>query len=204
MNQPEQIGRHRVLCGDITADAVARLMGDERADVVYVDPPWGQSLLTNFATQAGAPPRLPWRGFLDAFAVAVRNAAKPDAPIFVEMGCKWTNDLDAAMALYQMQMRRRWQTTYGSPKKAAPCTVALFGSCPEPAILMPSPPHGEAVTRAILAAVVKPGMAVLDLCAGLGMTARITHALGGCFRGVELVPKRLEETSRWLRLKGQG
>lgn len=37
-----QIGQHRLLCGDATStDDVARLMGEERADMIWTDPPYG-------------------------------------------------------------------------------------------------------------------------------------------------------------------
>lgn len=36
-----QLGRHKLLCGDATiADQVAKLMGEERADLVWTDPPY--------------------------------------------------------------------------------------------------------------------------------------------------------------------
>jgi DNA modification methylase len=36
-----EIGEHRLLCGDSTnSDALEKLMGDERADMVFTDPPW--------------------------------------------------------------------------------------------------------------------------------------------------------------------
>lgn len=36
-----EIGEHRLLCGDSTSvDAMDKLMGEERADMVFTDPPW--------------------------------------------------------------------------------------------------------------------------------------------------------------------
>ncbi len=36
-----QLGRHRLICGDSTnLETIGRLMGDERADFVFTDPPW--------------------------------------------------------------------------------------------------------------------------------------------------------------------
>lgn len=194
------IGPHRLLCGDLTTGAVASLMGDDLADVVYSDPPWGPGNLQFWATMhdRGSVPRETWPRFLAAFCVAVARHSKPEAPVFVEMGLRWVDELDAAMRVEGLGRRRRWPITYGPKKKPLPNVLTLYGPH-DVAVELPDPPHGEPVTRAILGAVVRPGMLVLDPCTGLGMTARITHRLGAHFRGCELNPARLERTAAWLR-----
>lgn len=199
---PINIGPHRLLCGDLTAGAVDALMGEERADVVYCDPPWGPGLLQMFATmnESGSSPRLSWSGFLAAFSETIVRFSRPEAPIFVEMGLRWVDELDETMAKVGRPPLRRWDVSYGPTKAPRPNSLTLYGLHDVP-VELPDPPHGEAVTRAALAAVVREGSLVLDPCTGLGMTARFTHAFGGAFRGVELNPARLDRTAAWLRAR---
>lgn len=44
-----ELGNHRLLCGDSTSiDAVEKLMGGQKADMVFTDPPYGMNLDTNY------------------------------------------------------------------------------------------------------------------------------------------------------------
>jgi hypothetical protein len=199
------IGRHRLLCGDLTLGVLERLMRDDDgapvlADVVYVDPPWGPGNQQYWHTMnaRGSVPRTPWPDFLAALCSACRTYRKPSAPVFVEMGLRWVAELDAAMAAVGLAVTRRWSITYGPKAKPLPNSLSLYGAQPTIDMVLPSPPHGPPVTRWMLAATVRPGAIVLDPCTGKGMTARFTHEFGGCFRGLELNPRRLEAAAAWL------
>ena len=48
-----RLGNHRLLCGDATMiDDVEKLMGGDKADMVFTDPPYGMSLDTDFSGMA--------------------------------------------------------------------------------------------------------------------------------------------------------
>lgn len=191
-----EIGPHRLLHGDLVAGAVGALMGQERADAIYSDPPWGPGNQRYWHTHNGSVPQTDWPAFLAAFCGACATYRKPDAPVFVEMGLRWVEELDAAMERVGLPRQRRWDTSYGRP--AHPNALLLYGPRDMPIDLGDST-HGEPVTRTILAEVVRPGSIVLDPCCGKGMTARHTHLCGGSFRGSELNAKRMEVTASWLR-----
>jgi len=196
--EPTLIFPHKLLAGDLTEGDVQNLMGQERASVVYTDPPWGQGMVTNFSTGAGVEPKT-WPLFLEKFAHVCYLYSQPEAPIFVEMGCKWVGDLDAAMREMGLIKQGRWETTYSAH---SPCTLSLyFKRLPEKSLLptMDFSGHGTEVPKKALQATVQPGGIVLDPCTGFGTTAKITHKLGGHFRGLELSPKRLERAVTWLQ-----
>lgn len=193
------IGNHKLLRGDLTEGAVTELMGDELADVIYSDPPWGPGNLKYWHTACGTTPLTDWPGFLRCFCEAIARHRMGDAPVFVEMGVRWVNDLDQAMkavGLLPERNPRRWNITYGAERR--PNVLSLYGPVDHDIDLSENG-HGPAVTSVVLRAVVKPGMLVLDPCTGKGMTARNTHKLQGHFRGVEMNEARLGETAEWLR-----
>jgi hypothetical protein len=179
--------------GDImVGDPIGELLGGELADIVYSDPPWGQGNLTYWRTHNGEPSTTDWRGFLERFCSTVVRHARPGAPLFVEMGLRWVDELAAVMASHGRTETARWTCVYGRPARPN----ILWYSGP-PVDLDVSGLGGPPMTTKALSSVARPDAIVLDPCCGKGMTARVALQLGMRFRGNELNHKRLTVTEQW-------
>jgi DNA modification methylase len=103
-----ELGAHRVHCGDATSEvAFERLMKDERADVVFVDPPYnvpidghvsgnGKVRHREFAQGAGEFTREEFIGFLTGSCTLLKNYSKNGAIHFVCMDWKHLEELLSA------------------------------------------------------------------------------------------------------------
>jgi hypothetical protein len=186
---------HRLMHADITTGAVAELMGSERADVIYSNPPFDEKNHKYWYSINGSAPRTSWAEFLDVFCNVCASFRTSEALVFVEMEAVGLHDLDLAMQRVGLGRQRIWENLKGSPMR--PYTLALYGPR-DISINLPAK-HGSALTKAVLSVVVLPGMIVLDPCTGKGVTARYTHRFGGRFRGCELNQNRLDVAVDWLR-----
>ena len=103
-------GRHRVACGD-ARDAVvlSGLMGDEHADVVFVDPPYNVAIQGHvggrgavrhreFAMASGEMTSAAFQTFLRQMGEALTGVSRPGAVHFVCMDWRHAGDLLAALA----------------------------------------------------------------------------------------------------------
>jgi ParB-like chromosome segregation protein Spo0J len=58
-----ELGEHRLLCGDATkAENVDRLLGGEKADMVFTDPPYGMGLDTDYSKIKGSLKSIGFKG----------------------------------------------------------------------------------------------------------------------------------------------
>lgn len=80
------LGDHRVVCGDSTEPTdIAKLMGDDLADIVWTDPPYGVSYVgkTSDALTISNDGADEFESVLDGAFDSILQACKPGAPVYV-------------------------------------------------------------------------------------------------------------------------
>jgi len=102
-----ELGAHRLVCGDsCQIDDVEKLMGEERADIIWTDPPWNVNYgaddndghyradRTILNDKKSAPD---WEHFCDDFAGQLFLASKPGAMIYLVMSAQEWPTVDRAL-----------------------------------------------------------------------------------------------------------
>lgn len=203
-----EVGRHRVVCGDLESTDVAQLMANtSKAAVIYSDPPWGAGNLRYWRTmnqqelEGNGPER--WQRFLAAFGRTVAAHLAQDGVLFAEMGMRWENDLIGAMAGHGLLHRGIWKVQYGSPKRPNLLLAFTWPDCSKPEFCDVNGKDGLDVVMSAVFPVRRPGGILLDPCCGLGNSAAVAMETGMVFRGMELNPARLARTVELLQ-KGTG
>lgn len=207
-NMVEQIGPHRVRCGDVTDGLVIdQLMQGERADIMYTDPPWGDGNVRYWATknrkdtgQRIVP--VSNSSLLDAvFGIAERVV---DRYLIVEYGIRWEGEIRARGVAAGFPNHTLVPVQYRSGSKLLPMHLHAFT---RPGVPLPAgyaadvtSSHGyDCVRRAFLSLGLPRGGVALDPCCGMGYTARAALEAGLRFRGNELNKVRLGKTIARLK-----
>lgn len=101
-----QLGSHRLMCGDSTdANTIERLMGGEKADMVFTDPPWNvnygannnpkwkqRSILNDYM------PTDDFKHFMESAFFCMNSASKEGAMTYVVMSAQEWGNLMLALA----------------------------------------------------------------------------------------------------------
>lgn len=94
-----QLGRHRLMCGDSTKESdVAKLMNEQKADMVFTDPPWNVNYgAVDEGNAMGHKPRTilndfmgeeDFKEFMDGAFASMNFASKPGAMTYVVMSAQ--------------------------------------------------------------------------------------------------------------------
>lgn len=75
--------KHKILCGDLTKD-MNKLMGTEKADIVYSDPPWNNNWINIFRKRAGVAGKQNLETFLKVYCKELKKYSK--GIIYIEFG----------------------------------------------------------------------------------------------------------------------
>jgi hypothetical protein len=172
--------------GDVTKGG----LGAVRADAIYTDPPWNPGIARIMRQWADADEGpIDFERFTRVSAMAIAKAC-PNGPWYVETGphsAMWR----AALGKYSSSPVRVVRASWGS--RAKPNHVV----CANGAKPIPSGLSGEDTTRAAIIECY-PAATILDPFIGKGLTLRHAMPRGVSVLGMELNPKRLAESVKWL------
>ena len=204
-----EINGHRVRNGNVLDDgAIEAVIQNEKADIMYSDPPWGQGNLNYWQTMnLKMNPDLdvqrkevPYDDFLNKiFDISARYS---NGVVFIEYGVQWEQDILDKAQKYGLKHNATIVTQYLSGSKKLPLHLHIFNS---PIELQPEylesvkGTHGYATLQAAIKPFVKKGGIVLDPCCGMGYSAQIAIDNGMKFRGNELNWKRLSNVNNISR-----
>jgi len=192
-----RIKNHVLQHGDLM-DGVDLVMGADRAQIFYSDPPWGSGNLKYWQTlnvkQTGvAYKEIDFDSFLDkVLEIAVKFT---DEYIIIEYGKKWHNLLlQKAMSkgLIQLGVAR---VQYRSGNHMLPLDIHIFSkkdlSLPDDYITNINETSSITTVRNAIYPLAHKGKIILDPSCGMGYTARVGIEAGMYFRGNEINSKRL-------------
>ena len=199
------IGNHRIRCGDIH-DNLDELYGENRIDVFYSDPPWGNleywQTLNNKMTGAEKKKTDLVKFLNRIFDVAIEYTKK-ESPIFIEYGVKYNNQLIEIANSKGLVLEHSIECLYSSPPR--PMVLNIFsknGNLGLSNNYVQTVYHSHGYNLLLNAlAPFSDKETITDPCCGLGYTARYAFEHGMAFYGNELNAARLERTERKLSVK---
>lgn len=211
--QPGQVwsvGLHLVACGDLEHGAGERLLEfgrwlmarpehppewQLRPSLFYVDPPWSPSYITRFRRGADV---------VEDPAFTVESLCRlifklASAPLLMEMGTTYS----AGQLFTWADVRPEWEVMRSVPITYAggkPATLYGFGLSDDQGADLECLRNmdDERTPRMAMNLFTEPGDVVVDLCLGLGATARAAGTDRRCW-GLELHPRRCSAALADLR-----
>lgn len=205
-----KIGKHKVYCGDIhDKNIIAELLNGVSADIFYCDPPWGEGAIKMFDTMnkkmTGAESTGNFNN--DTFLGTLLQYAKKYTKGFVviEYGKRWVDTVIKVAEASGLHFCGKVETLYGG--KPYKMDVLVFHTSKKHSLDLRLAYHSKdgktplMVMKSIFGDTKRQDSSdriVIDLCCGLGNTAKAALALDMVFFGNELNQKRLDKTVKIL------
>ena len=180
------VGASRFMCGDAESTDFVRF-GQQLPtfDLVYVDPPWGAGNATGFRKKASMDGKAQYDQLLARLASLVSHC---QGDVFIEMGVRWADKLDQAMAAAGATRRFRWNITY---YRKHPCTLSRYTFQGDRGFPLNLNGADDMETPYLALGAYPSGKIVVDPMCGQGLTALAAHESGHQFHGFELHPRRM-------------
>lgn len=205
-----KINNHIVNCGDVMEDiSILSIMGSDKADIFYSDPPWGAGNLKywqtmNYKMNAVERKDIDLEKFLQKIFHIAKNYSK--GIIFIEYGIGWREKVIDYGNKFGLYHKAIIPLKYKSGNKFLPLDLHIFSHTEELIISKEyiesvSYSHGLDTLRRAVTPFAKSGNMILDPCCGMGYTCQIALDLDMIFRGNELNKKRLDRTIERIKNK---
>lgn len=204
------IGPHKIKVGSLT-NGLKELMGEDKADIFYSDPPWGPGLLKYFETlrmkQTNDLCRkdIDFGEFIEAFFGVIDSYAKN--VVFIEYAINGESLIREMAIKHNLTHHKTLNIKYdaGGKHRMLPSHLHMFskdGSVDSSYLdaLEGREDNYDFVTTVMKKFSIQNGI-VLDPCCGLGLMADAALGVGMRFRGNELNPKRAMHTEKIIARK---
>lgn len=201
-----QIGKHKIRHGDVMED-LGLLMGENKVDIFYSDPPWGSGNLRYWQTMNtkmnGVDKKeINYWAFINRIIEVAVKYTTEDSIIFIEYGKRFTKDVIEMAEQKGLILIEVIEMVYSSEN--LPLDLIILSKKP----ITVSKEYIDSVyhTKGLdsLRNAIKPfvfkGAKIMDPCCGMGYTAQFAIDNGLTFFGNEINLKRLQKTI--ARLEG--
>ena len=205
----KEINGHRVMHSDLMECDINVLLQNEKINVMYSDPPWGEGNLKYWQTinhkMTGAEKSpVDLDSFLDKiFTIAKDNVTEY---VFIEYGTKWKQKIMDLAIKYGLVHQMIVPLLYKGGGKFLPLDLHVMTKkgvsseiFNEEWVRSVTGTYGYGTLQAVLRPLKNKGMSIIDPCCGMGYTARASIDYNMRFYGNELNSARLEKTIAKLK-----
>lgn len=174
--------KHKIICGDLTKGDLVSLMGDNKADIIYTDPPWNDTWITTFRKRAGKTDTQSLKDFLQIFVSELKKYSK--GVIYIEFGVR-INELLDVLEKEGAQTLNLWESPLGKTGKQY-LWRGSFSNSFKPITF------NKDINKLMEPDVINGGI-LLDPCIGLGRSYYLAKRAGMICHGLEIQKSKVNK-----------